>query len=261
MWCEYTCMVVVFGIFEFLAVIFLYAAAFLGLAAGYYVNNTKSNIGSGAIACNSTYSNVLQGIQVIDAYVQNVDQGLCSSACQCQINLANQAQFAFNDPTNYLTWNVSTASGASNFSMCPGAVQLQAYNATGSTNQFFAFNDTLFATKWSSIEKDNNCTGFCSTSYPKNFTVLNALNVSITQTRVVKQMKYLFSDINRGIPTQPCFIPIMTFMANFFINFGAMSLIIAMTLSVVFLLICSWCCCPAADEYPSHPPNVELGQK
>jgi hypothetical protein len=263
MWCEYTCMVVFFGIFMFCAVLFLYAASFLSLAAGYYVRGQQMNIGSGAVSCNSNYTNVLQGIQIIDAYVQNVDRLYCSSSCPCKItNIANQAYWTFQDPVNYLQWSQSATTGASTFQDgCSAATQNTAYNLTGNQPGFFQFNATLFATKWGDIEKNNNCTGFCSASYSNTFSIPNATNLTAPatlQTRNVKQMKYLFSDINRGVPTQPCFIPVMIFMTDFFINFGAMALIISMILTIVFLLICSWCCCPAAEE--EHKQNVEMSK-
>jgi hypothetical protein len=105
--------------------------------------------------------------KAIDSYIHNIDQSLCSFECPC-----------------YNTTNPT----AQNFQTCDERAHKSAFKRTSTKYSDFDLNDTKFWELMAILEHKFECTGWTDGRY------VDRLN----QEKFIS--KYLFSDINRGIP-------------------------------------------------------------
>jgi len=231
--CESTCVLVFFGILDFLAFIFLGAIAILALVIAYYTSGKTSG---NALSCNTNFTNLLKAFQVVDSFLIQADQTLCSTGCPCFINQNVQPQFTAYNAKTYLLW-VQSPTGVFNFTSCSNATQQSAYTNAQNTyassyNTTTNFSMSGLASAWSAFESDFNCTGFCQTNYTDSNGVTRQM------------MKFLFTNINNGVPQNiGCFNQILNWISKFTQAYGGIALTIAIFLFFLFILSCTWCCC------------------
>jgi len=240
-------------IFDFLASLFLAAIAIMSIVFAYYIR--RYNQPGAMLSCKTHYGSILNMYNNVDQYLQQVDQGLCSQACPCGItNSASANNWKTYYSNVYNTWTVNPNSNVNNFGLCPSAVQSSAYNNAqnnyalmqpSNTSYNPSFNYSAFYPYWANIENKFNCTGFCNTTYTNG----NGQSVSM--------VKYLFTDINRGIPSSiGCLPSIFTWLAHFLDVWGGIALTIATILFAMFILACTYVCCSRDAKYEREPIPV-----
>jgi len=243
----------IWSVFAFLTSLFVAAVAIMTIIFAYYVRN--HNQPGSMLACETRHGSILNMYNNVDQYLQQVDQGLCSQACPCGINNTQSANnWRSFYPNVYNTWTINPQSSVNSFGNCPSAVQSSAYNNAqrnyaminnnpGNYNP--SFRDNKFSGYWANIENKFQCTGFCNTTY------INGNGQNITM------VKYLFSDINRGIPaTIGCKPAIFTWLSHFLDVWGALALTIATILFIVFLMALTYICCSRDAKYEREPIPV-----
>jgi len=246
--------VTIWLIFDFLATLFLAAIAIISIVFAYKIR--QENQAGAMLSCRTRYGGILNMYNNMDQYLQQVDQGLCSTQCPCGITnptSVNNWKTYYNSVYN--TWTVNPTSNVNNFGLCPAAVQTSAYN-NGQKNYALqnpvqnssynsSFNYTALFPYWAYFENKFNCTGFCNTTYING----NGQNISM--------VKYLFTDVNRGIPsTLGCLPSIFTWLTQFLDVWGGIALTIAALLFAVFLLACTYVCCSRDAKYEREPIPV-----
>lgn len=102
------------------------------------------------------------------------------------------------------------------------------------------FSPRIFNRFWEHIENKFDCTGFCSTVYQLTAKDLSDYHstTSISQFPLqVSMFRYLFSDINRGIPKHiGCMRPLMKWLPKMLISFGSFALFAALVQLMLFFL-------------------------
>lgn len=155
------------------------------------------------LGCNSELTGVLEMWNNIDTYLQYADSLHCSDQCQCQmfsdvLNDFNSDPFA---KVQAKTWNVRTVERPEHhnqeknykftFKHCSSSVQNEAHNKymENPLSAKYPIKMDKFADYWEDFEKRFDCVGWCKTNYVDPYTL---------NRRVMH--KYVFSDINRGVP-------------------------------------------------------------
>mgnify|MGYP001013315781 CR=1 FL=1 len=143
--------------------------------------------------CNGRFDGVMEVWQGIDAYLQRVDQALCSPDCKCNIDTKTKVKYETNPTLKsfYQNWNTTTTEkfGATSFTNCTIQVRENAKNLAEQDDKLFNsrkdFKSDLFARYMGELEHTFKCAGWCNVTY-----VDPRLKKSTTM------YKYLFSNIN-----------------------------------------------------------------
>jgi hypothetical protein len=128
------------------------------------------------------------------------------------------------------TWTIDRTDGATSFQNCAGAVQRNVYSRSTSTNTAFdpdlTFDPIEFASYMGRIERQFNCAGWCNVAY-----------IHPVTNRATMISKYLFSDINRGVPnTMGCIGPVLNWLPSYLTAVGAIAIVAFGIQLLVFLL-------------------------
>jgi hypothetical protein len=154
----------------------------------------------------------------MDTYLINADRNLCSAACPCYIN--NPGVFTQNSTVApfYNNWATTNNNlGATRFQDCPLSVKLATYNAALADPAFNPTGNFVAERFWNYMAKTEDrftCTGYCVNNY------VNPIN---NQRQFM--FKYLFSNINRGIPLYSgCIDVVLNWLPRYLLAFGAVGL-------------------------------------
>ena len=123
------------------------------------------------------------------------------------------------------------------------------------------FQPKIFNRFWEHIENKFDCTGFCSTVYQRDTSFPNTKpdDKFNEAPRQIPMFKYLFSDINRGIPKhRGCMKPIMDWLPKMLISFGSFALFAAL---VQFALFCLSISLLGASGEEDAKPQSQVYQK
>lgn len=184
--------------------------------------------------CQAQYNGVIGVFNNIDVYLQNIDQNLCSSACPCFIS--NATGFASNTTVSsfYNLWTkTNTGIGATAFQNCSQTLQNFAFSEAVRRDPRFdpdsTFNTEKFVEYFQRLENDWECTGWCQIEY---FNPNYNRNVYIS--------KYLFTDVNRGVPKYfGCINQVFTWISGMLQGYGSTQMVLFGTQIALFaLLIC-----------------------
>lgn len=160
-----------------------------------------------------------------------VDQGFCSKNCPCKIN---NTTFLLNTTTALEAAMWVGAGNSTNFQGCSPNVSANYMDMAIASNPV-AFNNTsidynLFYSAFAQIENKFYCNGWCETTYT------DLLN------RPRNMYKYMFSDINRGIPTyMGCMNKILSWLPGVLNLYGAAIIIGVIIMIFVWILAISLC--------------------
>ena len=183
---------------------------------------------SNAVSCFDSYTFIAKKNQpinyryAIDYYMEQSDQLFCSSDCPCA--LLNKSKFS----NNSLLWKVQS-SGPINFPDCNSKALLKAESKARLNGYYGTVSDVFYTMNW--LEQKFNCVGFCIQNYTDN----NGLQANME--------KFVFSDINRGLPqNDSCLLSLMKWIIKFCITIGVLNIFIL--LINVFLIVLGyafWC--------------------
>ena len=175
----------------------------------------------------------------LDKYMALVDENLCSQNCPCDITYITM----FSHLPNFQDWTLKPLSRVYNFQSCPFLVRNATIGASNATdysisfnsnyrNQVDSYDEQQFFDTWKYIENTYRCTGFCNTTY------INS------QNKIVSMYKYLFSDINNGIPQNKdgCYKAIVNYTASYFSSYGSYILIISIFMLLILINLFSYVC-------------------
>jgi hypothetical protein len=174
------------------------------------------------LGCNGRFNGVMETWRGIDSYLQRVDQSLCSNTCPCYFT--NITDFVNNSTLApyYGQWvkSITPAGGVVSFLNCSQAVQNNAIANARASDVYFDpagdFKADRFYNYMGNVEIDFECSGWCNVTYQ---------NTQTGNTMVM--FKYMFSDINRGVPKRlGCLNSVIEWLPPYLNAFGAMTLLI-----------------------------------
>jgi hypothetical protein len=184
------------------------------------------------LGCDAKMSGFMDIWNNIDAYILNVDQQLCTQNCPCHLNNT----FPFTNNPSYAPyfnqWVITDqVYGATAFQDCPVDVKRSAYsNAIALDPQFDPngnFNTQNFADYMSRVEKEFSCAGWCRTSY---------VNGNTGQEMILS--KYLFSNINRGPPSnRGCFYAYINWVVPYLLAWGSVVMVLVGFMIIMFVML------------------------
>lgn len=222
----------VFAILTFFSFCFTFAIAIFCFL-GTKTRNWDENMG-----CNAKYDGLFRVWASVDTYLQTVDSLFCSSRCKCYFNSTTSSLFTTSSISMPFVsqWSVRDTrhDTFTRFQDCPDDVVTDAYNKYIDRNAYYnhTFRPDWFHTYYRHIEEYFNCNGFCGTTY---YDMIRKTNQ--------KMVKYLFSDITRGIPEHiGCLPRLLDWVTKTLNAFAAVGCFLAL-LQFILLIIAIWLTC------------------
>ena len=191
------------------------------------------------LGCKSELTGVLEMFNNIDNYFIYADSLLCSEQCKCKFSENIKDLYLNNiySPGSYSTfnsWNIIykkiTEKGYFNFwENCSISVKEEVRNRylESKNSLSYRINYEKFAKYWKNIEEKFNCTGWCQTNYIDPYTL-----------KEKKMLKFIFSDINYGIPKYPgCINRLTNWLPSMVGATGGCLIVCAFVESIVVFLV------------------------
>ena len=227
------------------------------------------------VGCQTKMKGIFKYWDEIDNYLQLIDKNFCSTKTKCIINKYTEQIFK-KDPIinpiynllyngsevevreignvsddDYISWRSRTKSEQASIVNSANLPTMKGLDVGN-------FNPRIFNRFWEHIENKFDCTGFCSTVYQLTQQVLSDYHSTITSTYPlqVPMFKYLFSDINRGIPKHiGCMRPLMKWLPKMLISFGTFALFAALVQLMLFFLSIQLISNPTEGGANEKPPS------
>ena len=191
------------------------------------------------LGCKSELTGVLEMYNNIDNYFIYADSLLCSEQCKCKFTESIRDLYLNNiySPGSYSTfnsWNIIykkiTEKGYFNFwENCSISVKEEVRNRylESKNSLSYRINYEKFAKYWKNIEEKFNCTGWCQTNYIDPYTL-----------KEKQMLKFIFSDINSGIPKYPgCINRLTNWLPSMVGATGGCLIVCAFVESIVVFLV------------------------
>ena len=212
----------------FLFVLFLSIIIFIGTQTRYW---------NEALGCDSKYKGIYRAWRGVDVYIQAVDEIFCGETCKCYFNRTTYTLFSRNTTTApYLpTWYTQNiAVRAKRIQDCSKSAYKNVYNKYLERNAYFKYKlkQKWFDKYFGHVEDFFKCTGFCSLTYFNEDTQ--------TSNKIVK---YLFSDVTKGIPLYfGCLPRFLDWLRKTLNAVAAMLLFVFVFLFILFIIVLMLIC-------------------
>ena len=200
------------------------------------------------MGCQSTRGKVYGALSTMDQYFISLDKLLCSKDCKCSFN--EYSQFMYNsNPIYKEAFDKYEKEGSANrVTDCTGYDALIENFAKDDSAYRKGLADGFkvnhFRNYWKRMEEEFKCTGVCETSYTYKKSLTDKEQYS------TKIRKFLFSDINNGIPKyNGCMSRIQKFIRKMMISFGSLGLATGV---IEILLVFLGCVLMALAPAPGH---------
>lgn len=234
-----------FVMFGLLSTILTFSIGVYTLVASQIKDNNLTQ------TCQKEHKGMFQNYMYLDEIFHKADELLCSEKCPCNITdeLAleefQQTEKYFEQFTNYYTHvskeptdesyvnNVQSCKDISLITTITSDEESLVSKNVGDITSDFRGN---FATYWKRIEEKFDCVGWCEGSYKD------------TKTNDRYMYKYLFSDVNRGVPKRRCMNPFKNWMVRMLKAFGGLMVIDSFFQGIVWVLAVTLFCNAAADD-------------
>lgn len=211
------------------------------------------------VGCQTEFKGILKYWDDIDNYLHEVDKHFCEEesktgkGCRCTINKYTDQIFKddpiigplykslYVDGQQILVMDLNQIDTDSNdykpsWRKC-NQKQLNENNLGKKFRNIGDFKPKIFNRFWEHIENKFDCTGFCSTVYQREANFPASEDQFDKAPLQIPMFKYLFSDINRGIPKhRGCMKPILDWLPKMLISFGSFALFAALVQLALFFL-------------------------
>lgn len=240
---------IIFIMFNFLSTILTFAVGVYALVASQISNNDLTQ------TCKVNYKGMFDNFRYLDEIFTKANTELCSDGCKCNLTdelaleeFEQSGGAVFDEYNNKINDN-KAINGAVNFQNCSNYESIML-----DISKDKIFNDKIgsiagnkkekFATYWKRIEEKFNCAGWCQKYYKDES----------SNNRTI--IKYLFSDINRGIPKSTCMNPFKNWMVRMLKAYGGLMVIDSFFQGVVWVLAITLFGNIAADDDSQRKPRM-----
>ena len=240
------------------------------------------------VGCQTEFKGILKYWDDIDNYLQTVDKYFCkeknpkdSNDISCQCSITKYADKIFKDDpiigplyqSLYIPGKEIEVVEIKDFDRDTDKYSWRKCSQKALTNikmrNIEGFEPKIFNRFWEHIENKFDCTGFCSTVYQRDGGFSNPLDKFDEAPLQIPMFKYLFSDINRGIPKhRGCMKPIMDWLPKMLISFGSFALFAALVQFALFCLSISLLGASGAEDvkpqsqvYQKQDENKQLNEE
>ena len=201
---------IVFSLLLILCTILALGVGIVVLVGGTIDKNILSN------NCQREYKGMFEDFLEIDDVLQKANNDLCYSNCPCYFS--NYGVYEEIVENYQLDISQSDEGGFTNIKECydKKTSALHVSQFIGKDKLFNNKRFKKFAKFWKRIEEKFDCSGWCT-----------------------NPMKYLFSDVNRGIPDHKCSTEVTRWLIKMVLAFGGLMVIIGGIMIIVIILAIS----------------------
>ena len=247
-----------FVMFGLLSTILTFAIGVYTLVASQIKDNNLTQ------TCQKEHNGMFQNYMYLDEVFHKADELLCSSKCAC--NLTDELaleEFQQTEKYYYQSFeyskNISTepsnetyvnnVQSCKDISFITQLFQDKNSSLYKNVGDFSSDFKKSFATYWKRIEEKFDCVGWCEGGYTDE------------SGKERYMYKYLFSDINRGVPKRRCMNPFKNWMVRMLKAFGSLMVIDSFFQGIVWVLAVTLFCNAAADDDSKRRPGVADEEK
>ena len=205
--------------FQIIFSVLLILCTFLALGVGIVVliagTIDKNNLSS---KCQIEYKGMFEDFLLVDEVLQKANDDLCSSNCPCYFTdygVYEELKTKYKNPDDLKIDDGGFINMKECFDKKKKSANLLIEEYIEGKNK--KYNANKFAKFWKRIEEKFDCSGWCASSINK----------------------YLFSDINRGIPEHKCSTVVTKWLTKMVLAFGGLMVIIAGIMIIVIILAIS----------------------
>lgn len=179
-------------VFLVISVLFCYAIGIFA-AVGAAMKGRVDKV----VGCETENTGLKSIWKNMDEYFILANSMFCSDLCPCTLTQSTMNAFEnsrFASDTFVNSKYYSGSGGASSIRDCneKAVADIMRLYVSNPNNTMRHLDHEKFIKYWEKIEKKFDCTGWCKTNYKNVFTLQNE-----------KMYKYVFSDVNRGVPKYP----------------------------------------------------------
>ena len=234
------------------------------------------------VGCQTEFKGILKYWDDIDIYLHRIDYLFCNDedddGCQCVINKYTDKIFKDDPIIGPIYTNLYQNTGKisvkeiskidnENEKISWRKCSQKAVDNTESKlnnkvmHNIGSFEPKIFNRFWEHIENKFDCTGFCSTVYQYPGQAITTGDALFNKAPLQMPMfKYLFSNINRGIPKhRGCMKPILDWLPKMLISFGSFALFAALVQFGLFILSISLLGASSSED--AQKPHSQVYQK
>jgi hypothetical protein len=221
--------------FQLFYIVLIFLGVIISASMGFAsLISYKNNWVDIYLGCDTQIKSLSNYYQAFDTYIHHVDQNLCTKKCKCYFKNETieiyKKSWDYSSYFSFYSLTEDSINSANQFRDCPTSVINLAYDQTNAeipkSQNSLNFNSTSFYSFISDIEIKYKCTGICVKEYYN----------TIYKTQM-KLIKYLFSEINNGPPSNiGCLNLLLKDINGYLPYYGVFSFLINCLLLAIFLI-------------------------
>ena len=245
-------MQLIFLIFQSIFTLFIFISGIIIIVSGNISKNQLTK------TCQKDLKGIFKHFLLLDDYFKLIDNYLCSDECPCYFNKNSTYEKFKNPQLNNVSLNLIDSINFNknvnlidnnyyyefNFNNCSEKVKEKAFikfilHSEENRKYFENINHEKFFKFWRKIENKFKCSGWCNTPYNNHNINLDELENNDENDNNNKRyiIKYLFSDINKGIVSNiGCMNKLTDWLPKYIYAFGSLLIVssIVIGITVVF---------------------------
>lgn len=229
-------------VFHFLITLLVLSCSIIFLVEGTIKKDDLSKV------CKNEYAGVFEPFRHLDDLFMLIDESLCSNQCKCHFNnfSALEELYDYYEENNkdFAQFIVTDdeSNGVTSFDKCSlktiDSVLTKYYEQNAEHREKVGnIRIDKLASYWEKVERKFKCSGWCEIHYKP------IINYHETEKR--KIIKYLFSDVNRGlVSNRGCMSELTDWLPKMMLKFGSVLLVVSLVMIFdCFLLSSIFCDC------------------
>ena len=227
-------------VFHFITTILTLSTSIIFLVEGTIKKDDLSKV------CKNEFAGVFEPFRHLDDLFMLIDESLCSNQCKCHFSnfSALEELYDYYEENNkdFSQFIAIDDDGVTSFDQCDLKTidsVLTKYYEQNSEHRKKIGNIRIdkLASYWEKVENKFKCSGWCEIHYQP------IINYHETEKR--KIIKYLFSDVNRGIVSnRGCMSALIDWLPKMMLKFGSVLLVVSLVMIFeCFLLSSIFCDC------------------
>ena len=242
-------MQLIFLIFQSIFTLFIFISGIVIIVSGNISKNKLTK------TCQKDLNGIFKHFLLLDDYFKLIDNYLCSDECPCYFNEISTYEKFKNPQLNNVSLNLIDSINFNknvnliennnnnyefNFNNCSEKVKEKAFykfilQKDDNRKYFENIDNEKFFKFWRKIENKFKCSGWCNTPYNNHNINLDELENNDENDNNNKRyiIKYLFSDINKGIVSNiGCMNKLTDWLPKYIYAFGSLLIISSIVIGI-----------------------------
>ena len=242
-------MQLIFLIFQSIFTLFIFISGIIIIVSGNISKNQLTK------TCQKDLNGIFKHFLLLDDYFKLIDNYLCSDECPCYFNEISTYEKFKNPQLNNVSLNLIDSINFNknvnliennnnnyefNFNNCSEKVKEKAFykfilQKDDNRKYFENIDNEKFFKFWRKIENKFKCSGWCNTPYNNHNINLDELENNDENDNNNKRyiIKYLFSDINKGIVSNiGCMNKLTDWLPKYIYAFGSLLIVSSIVIGI-----------------------------